>query len=68
MISADVIVMSTPVYFIQCVSNENPDDRNLFPLHEINKKEFYFIVKAALTIKLHGNEPLKDLRGYILFE
>jgi multimeric flavodoxin WrbA len=63
MISADVIVMATPVYFYtMCGQMKTLIDRTCARYTEINNKEFYFIVTAADT----NNQAIRIQRIYFL--
>ena len=65
MISADVIVMSTPVYFYtMCGQMKTLIDRTCSRYTEINKKEFYFIVTAAVNNKAAMQRTIEGFRGF----
>lgn len=65
MISADVIVMATPVYFYtMCAQMKTLIDRTCSRYTEINKKEFYFIVTAAVNNKPAMQRTIEGFRGF----
>jgi multimeric flavodoxin WrbA len=65
MISSDVIVMATPVYFYtMCAQMKTLIDRCCARYTEINDKEFYFIVTAADNNKQSINRTLEEFRGF----
>jgi len=65
MISADVIVMATPVYFYtMCGQMKTLIDRTCSRYTEINKKEFYFIVTAAVNNKAAMQRTIEGFRGF----
>ena len=65
MISADVIVMATPVYFYtMCGQMKTLIDRTCSRYTEINKKEFYFIVTAAVNNKAAMERTIEGFRGF----
>lgn len=64
-ISADVIVMATPVYFYtMCGQMKTFIDRTCARYTEINNKEFYFIVTAADGNKQAMERTLEEFRGF----
>ena len=65
MINADVIVMATPVYFYtMCGQMKTFIDRTCARYTEISKKEFYFIVTAAVNSKPAMQRTLEEFRGF----
>lgn len=65
MISADVIVMSTPVYFYTMDGQmKTLIDRTVARYTEIRNKEFYFIVTAADDRKQAMERTLEGFRGF----
>jgi len=65
MISADVIVMATPVYFYTMAAQmKTLIDRCCSRYTEINDKEFYFILSAADTNKQAMERTLEGFRGF----
>jgi multimeric flavodoxin WrbA len=65
MISSDVIVLSTPVYFYtMCAQMKTLIDRSCARYTEINDKEFYFIVTAADNNKQAMERTLEEFRGF----
>lgn len=65
MVSADVIVMSTPVYFYAMNGQmKTLIDRTCARYQEINNKEFYFIVAAADTSKKAMQRTIEEFRGF----
>lgn len=65
MISADVIVMATPVYFYtMCGQMKTLIDRICARYTEITGKEFYFIVTAADKSKPAMKRTLEEFRGF----
>ena len=65
MISADVIVMATPVYFFTlCAQMKTLIDRTCSRYTEINKKEFYLIVTAAVNNKPAMQRTIECFRGF----
>ncbi|MCR9011868.1 flavodoxin family protein [Gabonibacter chumensis] len=66
MITADVIVMATPVYFYTMSAQmKTMIDRTCTRYTEINNKEFYFIVTAADTNKQAMERTLEGFRGFL---
>ena len=66
MITADVIVMATPVYFYTMSAQmKTMIDRTCARYTEINNKEFYFIVTAADTNKQAMERTLEGFRGFL---
>ncbi|MDR2367914.1 MAG: flavodoxin family protein, partial [Deltaproteobacteria bacterium] len=65
MVSADIIVLATPVYFYtMCAQMKTVIDRTL-PRHtEIANKDFYFIVTMADSDKQAMERTLEGLRGF----
>jgi multimeric flavodoxin WrbA len=65
MISADVIVMATPVYFYtMCAQMKTFIDRTCARYTEINNKEFYFIVTAAVNNKSAMQRTIEEFKGF----
>jgi multimeric flavodoxin WrbA len=65
MIAADVIVMATPVYFYtMCGQMKTLIDRTCARYTEINNKDFYFIVTAAVKSKPAMERTLEEFRGF----
>ena len=65
MISADVIVMATPVYFYTMNGQmKTLIDRTCPRYTEINNKEIYFIVAAADSSKKAMERTLEGFRGF----
>ena len=64
MISADVIVMSTPVYFYtMCGQMKTLIDRCCARYSEISNKDFYFIVTAAVDSQQSMHEDHRGIQG-----
>jgi len=64
MISANVIVMATPVYFYtMCAQMKTLIDRTCSRYTEISNKEFYFIVTAAVKNKPALQRTIEGFRG-----
>jgi multimeric flavodoxin WrbA len=65
MVSADVIVMATPVYFYTMAAQmKTLIDRTCPRYSEISGKDFYFIVTAADTRKDQLERTLEGFRGF----
>jgi multimeric flavodoxin WrbA len=65
MISADVIVMATPVYFYTMNARmKTLIDRTCARYTEIRNKEFYFIVAAADTSRRAMKRTLEGFRAF----
>jgi multimeric flavodoxin WrbA len=65
MISADVIVMATPVYFYtMCGQMKTLIDRTCSRYSEIVNKEFYFIVTAADNNKKKMERTIEGFRAF----
>ena len=65
MIAADVIVMSTPVYFYtMCGQMKTLIDRTCARYREITNKDFYLIVTAAVDSKPAIERTLEEFRGF----
>ncbi len=65
MVSADVIVLSTPVYFYSvCGQMKTFIDRTVPRYTEIADKDFYFIMTAADTNKKNLERTLETFRGF----
>ena len=64
-VGANVIVMATPVYFYtMCGQMKTLIDRTCARYTEINNKEFYFIVTAAVNSKPAMQRTLEEFRGF----
>ncbi|QNO15409.1 flavodoxin family protein [Alkalicella caledoniensis] len=65
MISADVIVMATPVYFYtMCGQMKTLIDRTYPGYKEMTNKEVYFIVTAAVGSKGAVQRTIEEFRGF----
>lgn len=65
MVAADVIVMATPVYFYtMCGQLKTFIDRTCARYTEINNKEFYFVVTAAVNSKPAMERTIEEFRGF----
>lgn len=65
MVNADVIVLSTPVYFYTMDAQlKTLIDRCVPRYTEISSKEFYFIVTAADSNKTMLEKTVEGLRGF----
>ncbi len=65
MIAADVIVMATPVYFYTMNGQlKTLIDRTCARYTEINDKDFYFIVAAAVDSEQAMERTLEGFRGF----
>ncbi|MGA2570126.1 MAG: flavodoxin family protein [Terracidiphilus sp.] len=65
MIAADVIVLSTPVYFYtMCAQMKTVIDRTVARYTKIANKEFYFIVAAAVRNKAALERTIEGFRGF----
>ena len=65
MIAADVIVMATPVYFYtMCGQMKTMIDRCCARYTEINDKDFYFIVTAAVDSTQAMQRTIEEFRGF----
>jgi len=65
MITADVIVMATPVYFYTMNGQmKTLIDRTCARYTEINDKDFYFIMTAADADKRSLERTLEEFRGF----
>jgi multimeric flavodoxin WrbA len=65
MVAADVIVMSTPVYFYtMCGQMKTLIDRTCARYTEIKNKEFYLIVTAADSNNKAMERTLEEFRGF----
>lgn len=66
MISADVIVLATPVYFYtMCAQMKTLIDRTCSRYTEISNKEFYFIVTAADNSKKKMEGTVEGFRAFL---
>lgn len=67
MITADVIVMATPVYFYTMDAQmKTLIDRTCARYTDISNKEFYFIVSAADTDKQSMERTIEGFRGFTI--
>lgn len=65
MVTADIIVLATPVYFYSMDGQlKTFIDRTVPRYTEIRDKDFYFIMTAADTEKANLNRTLEALRGF----
>lgn len=65
MISADVIVLATPVYFYTMDAQmKTLIDRTCSRYTEINNKDFYFIITAADESKQNMERTIEGFRGF----
>ncbi len=65
MISADVIVMATPIYFYTMNGQmKTLIDRTVPRYTEISNKDFYFIIAAADDNKANMQRALEGFRGF----
>jgi multimeric flavodoxin WrbA len=65
MISTDVIVLSTPVYFYtMCGQMKTLIDRCCARYSEISNKDFYFIVTAAVDSQQSMQKTIEGFRGF----
>jgi len=65
MVTADTIVMATPVYFYtMCAQMKAAIDRTVPRYTEIRNKEFYFIVTAADGNRKAMERTLEGFRGF----
>jgi hypothetical protein len=66
MIEADIVVMSTPIYFYTMAGQlKTFIDRNCFFYTELAGKEFYYIMTAADGSKSAMDRTIEELRGYL---
>ncbi|MFV0481785.1 MAG: flavodoxin family protein [Campylobacteraceae bacterium] len=66
MLNADVIVLSTPVYFYSlCGQMKTLIDRTCPKYEQISDKEFYFILTAADTNIRAMQRTVEDFRGFL---
>lgn len=66
MISSDVIVMATPVYFYtMCGQMKTFIDRTCARYTEIKNKDFYFILTAADGNKQSLERTIEEFRGFL---
>lgn len=66
MITADVIVMATPVYFYtMCAQMKTLIDRTCARYAEIINKEFYFLMTAADNNQKSMERTLEGFRGFL---
>lgn len=67
MVKADVIVLSTPVYFYTMDGQmKTLIDRTVPRYQEIKNKEFYYIVAAADTSISNMDKTIESFRGFTL--
>lgn len=65
MVSAEVIVLATPVYFYtMCAQLKTLIDRSCSRYTAISNKDFYFILTAADTNRAAMERTLESLRGF----
>lgn len=65
MVSADTIILATPVYFYSIDGQlKTLIDRTVTRYNEIEDKEFYYILTAADTNKNMLNRTVETLRGF----
>ena len=65
MVTADVIVLATPVYFYTMDGQMKTFiDRTVPRYTEITDKDFYFILTAADTEKANLNRTMEAFRGF----
>lgn len=65
MVSADVIVMATPIYFYTMNGQmKTLIDRTVPRYTEISNKDFYFIIAAADDNKANMQQALEGFRGF----
>lgn len=65
MITSDVIVMATPVYFYtMCAQMKTVIDRTCARYMQIRNKEFYFILTAADSDKKAMERTVEGFRGF----
>ena len=65
MVSADVIVMATPIYFYTMNGQmKTLIDRTVPRYTEISNKDFYFIIAAADDNKANMQRALEGFRGF----
>lgn len=66
LIAADVIVLSTPVYFYTMSAQlKRFIDRNAFFYRDIQPKEYYYIMTSADTSKYAMKRVIEEFRGYL---
>ena len=66
MVSADVIVLATPVYFYtMCAQLKTLIDRTVARYTEVTNKEFYFILTAADGRKKALERTVEEFRGFL---
>lgn len=65
MITADVIVMATPIYFYtMCGQLKTFIDRTCSHYTEIKNKDFYFIMTAADTSETAMDRTIEEFKGF----
>lgn len=66
MLSADVIVMATPVYFYtMCAQMKTLIDRTLARYMALSNKEFYFLLTAGTSKKASLERTVEGFRGFM---
>jgi multimeric flavodoxin WrbA len=66
MVSADVIVLATPVYFYtMCGQMKTLIDRTYDRHTELKNKEFYYIITAAIRDKSKMVRTIEEFRGFL---
>ena len=66
MIDADVLVLSSPVYFYSIAAQLKAlIDRCVSRYTEIRNKEFYYIVTAAENSITAAERTIEDMRGFV---
>ena len=66
MVTADVIVLATPVYFYtMCAQLKTVIDRTVTRYTEVTGKEFYFILTAADSRKATLERTVEEFRGFL---
>ena len=65
-VSADIIVMATPVYFYaMCGQMKTLIDRTCARYTEISNKEFYYLITAAVGQKRALERTVEEFRGFL---
>lgn len=66
MVSADVIVLATPVYFYaMCGQMKTLIDRTYDRHNELKNKEFYYLITAAIQDKSKIKRTVEEFRGFL---
>ena len=66
MLTADVIVLATPVYFYSmCAQLKSLIDRNVMVYPDMTDKEFYFLVTMADTAQEMFRGTIEALNGFV---